>query len=185
MTHVIDTLKVLKEQRCRIANEAMGNDCKRRLPLLKLDIFTESEFSKENEAALLDEVGRLQLFEAEPCNGDNIQASIEIHRQTPLLDTVEKMATADILIPASSFLSAFAAYFHSSSSNVEADHILSLIIMPEEATRREKYLAPHLKYAKWKEAHAAAASDTICPIVSSARDQDIFEGLQRLLDCPN
>ena len=91
---------------------------------MTIDVYTEESFPHELEQ---DFGRRLEKF--------LVQGSVvHFHRQTPLLSTVQGMATADVFVPASSYLSAMAAFF----SN-------SLVVLPDEETRRTQYFAPHLK----------------------------------------
>lgn len=163
-------------------SDSSPSDSSSLVPNLTMDIFTEDVFSKENEALLKDALESLELF-LPPSNQEEASSQIQINRQTPLLDTVKKMATTDIFIPASSFLSAFAAFFHSSSggSTVSYDFMPSLIIMPEEATRRTKYFAPHLMYATRSEPKEPSDGALVCPIVSTACADEVHDALKELL----
>jgi hypothetical protein len=182
MSHVIDSLRVIKKQWGLVVTEMCSASSNRRnnraIPRLTLDIYTESVFSEENEALLLDEVKSMNPFVSIGHSNDDMVASINIHRQTPLLDTVKSMATADVFIPASSFLSAFAAFFHSAPvASVDTNHIPSLIIMPEEATRRTQYLAPHLTYAA---PTLRTDSSIVCPILSTKCGDEVKAALKQL-----
>ncbi|KAG7365531.1 hypothetical protein IV203_038735 [Nitzschia inconspicua] len=113
-------------------------------------------------------------------------AAVRVHRQTPLFETVQTVATADIFIPASSYLSAFAGFFHHGGDTLDQDIFPSLIIMPEESTRRHKYFAPHLSYASTTTCHTSESIDdnhivVVSPIVSSMETEAIFDALQRVV----
>ena len=116
MSHVMDTLKVLKEQWDRVVHDLnKDGDAYEGLVHrpLTLDIFTEKDFTTENEALLLDAIKSLDLFVPPPTDERDHARTlpIRLHRQTPLLDTVQSMSTADIFIPASSYLSTLASFF--------------------------------------------------------------------------
>ena len=93
---------------------------------LLVEVYTESAFGFDQYKFFRSALAKLQTA-----------TQLKLYRQTPLLDTIQSMATADILIPASSFLSAFTVYFAS-----------ALVLVPQEETRRTQYLAPHLAYAE-------------------------------------
>ena len=108
--HIVSTLQTIQQQMDGQKGMYTDNSV--------LHVFTESTFSDDNEAILRRH-----------------RPDLTIHRQTPLLDAVRQMATADILVPACSYLSAFAGFFQT-----------SLIVLPNEEIRHSKYFAPHLKY---------------------------------------
>ena len=112
---------------------------------LTVDVYTETSFTSDSELELRRSLESLSSI-----------VRIMVHRQTPLLSTVQDMAVSDIFIPASSFLSAMVSYFHN-----------SLIVLPDEETRCSKYFAPHLKYDG-------------CPIVQVQNEEDLLERLEDL-----
>jgi hypothetical protein len=165
-SHLINALSILAEEWNRLKDEL---DDKKQFKMV-LDIFTEETFSMDNETELLTALSTIDMFDED---------SIRINRQTPLLDTVQSMATADIFIPASSYLSAFAGFFHASTcrspQQQQQQQQPSSILLPEESTRREKYFAPHLKYASTSDGNDDDFSDNaICPIVSSYLGRDLI-----------
>ena len=101
-------------------------------PKLKIDVYTEDTFTMDREHRFRR---RLESFlPVHQSTNTTATRCVHIHRQTPLLDTVRGMATADIFVPASSYLSAMAAYF----SN-------ALVVLADEDSRRTQYFAPHLQ----------------------------------------
>jgi hypothetical protein len=84
-----------------------------------------------------------------------LPTTLKLHRQTPLLEAIRGMATADVFIPASSYLSALVAFCAAPST---------LVIVPNESTRRTQYLAPHL-------AHASEHPEEFRAIRAEDRDQ--------------
>jgi hypothetical protein len=182
LSHVLGALSALSEQWERFLQEHHhyndDDDDDNRRCKLSLDVFTEDRFSTDGEATLLTAISSMDAFD---------DGSVRIHRQTPLLDTVQSMATCDVFIPASSYLSAFAAFFHCGSSKCDSgnnDYHPSFILLPEESTRREKYFAPHLGYS----VNATATTTTTvqddgsclpnnptCPIVSSQNHEEIYQ----------
>lgn len=111
-----------------------------------LYVYTESAFSDDNEAILREQWPDLIL-----------------RKQTPLLDAVQQMATADIFVPGCSYLSAFAGFFQT-----------SLIVLPNEDIRHTKYFAPHLQYND-KNAQVK------CPIVRVEDQEAVQIALQKVL----
>jgi hypothetical protein len=93
------------------------------------------------------------------------------------------MATADIFIPASSYLSAFAGFFQT-----------SLIVLPNESTRRRQYFEPHLseKYRqnfrtgsgvdKGLDARSSIGSVVTIPIVPVEDNEALKLALSGLLE---
>lgn len=131
---------------------------------LSFQVFTEDSFPPEQEHLLLDGLAGMG------CLG------VQVHRQTPLLPCVQSMATSDIFIPASSFLSAFASFFQT-----------SLIVLPNEATRHDKYFAPHLKHSSTtpfipdgveREGEATVSG---CPIVRVEDKEKLKETIVRVV----
>ena len=97
------------------------------LPLhLTVDVYTERVFTVDRENAFCRRIDKA-------FSSPQTTMTINVHRQTPLLSTVQGMATADLFVPASSYLSAMAAFFCN-----------SLVVLPDEASRRTQYFAPHL-----------------------------------------
>jgi hypothetical protein len=187
ISHAVQALKVLKQEWSRLLTKRQASDeqCnsssnRKRIPYLSLHVFTEEVFSQYLEATLRREVDDLQFFPSPSDPDQSGASSIRIHRQTPLLETVQSMATADIFIPASSYLSAFAGFFHASAV-ASVDTIPSLIIMPEESTRRNKYFAPHLSYAPTLVAESDNSA-AACPIVSTKDSNGIDDNLTSLLE---
>ena len=166
-----------------------------------LDVYTENSFTKEKELILMEflratmvsgnENGSTHrlLFEVnddDVCHSTTLDANasfgkvIRLHRQTPLLDTVQGMATADIFIPASSYLSAFAGFFQT-----------SLVVLPNESTRRQQYFEPHLSYRAQRpkrkdtnlEDGGVGSSNVTIPIVPIEDSEALTSALTELLYC--
>lgn len=139
ITHPIRTMQEIS--RCL---ESLNNI---QQPNLSIDVYTESVFALDREKAFCR---RLEAFLP--------PTTIHVHRQTPLLATVQRIATADLFVPASSYLSAMAAFFCN-----------GLVVLPDEASRKVQYFAPHLKDAcptnivSVQDSHALTqALETLC-----------------------
>lgn len=170
ISHAIATLEKVWEQISIHLKDLDGPE--NESTIILLDVFTEESFTRVMELELIESLCKSGI----PIRDNDIGAApitITVHRQTPLLPTVQSMAVADIFIPASSYLSSMAAFFQT-----------SLIVLPKEPTRRHTYFATHLKYKEDKfqvrkdqnkkllhEDHKLSSYS--CPIVQVENDEEL------------
>ena len=183
ISHAVATLEKVWEQISIHLEDFDGPE--KKSTIIHLDIFTEESFTRVMELELMESLCKSGTpirdnIGAVPISNSVATSNITVHRQTPLLPTVQSMAVADIFIPASSYLSSMAAFFQT-----------SLIVLPNEATRRHTYFATHLKYKEkfqvrkdpnnkfLYEDHKLSSSS--CPIVEVENDEELKAAINYIL----
>jgi len=162
--HFLDTFRLVQAKLLEVSSTSVdadrsSDDLKHTTLIYTLDIYTEACFSKSQE---------LELRQVLQDDSRVVPFCLTVHRQTPLLPCVQAMATADIFIPASSFLSAFAAFYQT-----------SLIVLPNETTRHDKYFLPHLRHSKTKK--DASIIESLCKLVRVEDDETLTRAISELI----
>lgn len=162
MDHLLTTLDVVHRI---LQHQLSKNNITATVQTISLEVFTEACFPESEEARLSQDLSSKWIPLLALPDGRTLPVEFHLHRQTPLLACVQSMASADILIPASSFLSAFAAFFHP-----------SLVVLPNEGTRHDKYFAPHILHSSYHTNSEESSIENInkCPLVR-VEEEDILD----------